>query len=165
MQEAVVDIETDRLERDAAYLEEVTTVLLDGCNGDADHVELRRTALRMFPALGRATVQHILGRLVGHAATVRVEQCSRVERDVTDVRLDLTPVDPIDYPPSYGQLDENTRALLIAFCESEIDARRNGPQALDAMRGRHGWAYTERTFYVGPWKAARMRCRRREQSD
>lgn len=164
MNEAVVDLETERLERDPHYLDEVTRVLLAQCGDDTDHVDLRRTAVRTFPALARAAYQRFLAILVGHAATLRAEGTVRAERDVTDVRLDLTPVDPIRYPESYAQLDETTRALLIAFCEREILAQRNGPQALDAMRGRHGWPYTERTFYVGPWKAARMRCRRRREA-
>lgn len=162
MQEAVVDVETERLKQDPSYLAEVTKVLLSKCGRDADHVELRRTAVRVFPSLSRPTHQRSLGLLVGHAATIRAEEGLRDERDVIDVRLDLTPTEPIAYPDTYAELDDNTRALLIAFCEQEIKARRDGPQALANLLGRHGWPFTERTFYVGPWKAARMRRRRRE---
>ncbi len=162
MQEAVLDVETERLEQDPTYLAEVTRVLLAKCGREADHVELRRMAVRVFPSLSRPTHHRSLGLLVGHAATIRAEDGVRDGRDVIDVRLDLTPTEPIAYPASYAELDEGTRALLIAFCEHEIKARRDGPQALANLLGRHGWPFSERTFYVGPWKAARMRRRRRE---
>ena len=162
MQDAVVDIETERLERDPGYLEEVTGVLLARCGQDADHVELRRTTVRLFPTLARPAYQRWLGVVVGHAATRRAEQGPRDERDVTDARLDLTPTEPLAYPTSYAGLDENTRSLLITFCEAQIRANRDGPRALANLIGLHGWPYSQRTFYVGPWKAARMRGRRRE---
>ena len=165
MQAAVLDIEAERLERDPHYLEEVTQVLLTMCGRETDHVELRRTASRAFPALARPPHQRWLGALVGHAATMRAEGGPRDERDVTDARLDLTPTEPLAYPTSYARLDEDTRAMLIAFCEREIKARRDGPQALVNLMGLHGWPFSERTFYVGPWKAARMRRRRRDGDD
>ena len=160
--QAISFIDVERLTLDPHYLDEVTRILLDRCSKDADHVELRRMATRLFP--GRARIgERWVGVIVGHAATLRAAAAPVPDRDVTEARLKLTATDPIAYPPSYADLDATTRSSLIAFCERELSEGRNGPQALANLLGLHGWPYTERTFYVRPWKAARMRLRRREQ--
>ncbi|HEX6588763.1 MAG TPA: hypothetical protein VF039_07050 [Longimicrobiales bacterium] len=157
-----IDIDPARLAQDPRYLDEVTRHLLAMCSNDVDHVELRRAASRVFPTLARAE-DRLVGRIVGHASTMRARATPIDDRDVTDGRLQLTPSAPIPYPSSYAELDASTRESLIAFCESELTAGHNGPQALARLLGLHGWPFSERTFYVGPWKAARMRQRRRGQ--
>ena len=155
----------ERLAVDVAYREELSYQLLSQCGQDADHVELRRVATRMFPELARPGNALGLASIIGHAATIRAQNVPREERDVTDARLELTATEPLTYPASYGDLDETTRATLIAFCESELEAGHDGPEALTSLLRLHGWPFSERTFYVGPWKAARLRMRRRAKND
>ena len=154
-------MDAGQLEVDATYREELSRLLLSQCGYDADHTELRRTASRMFPELSRARNASGLASIIGHAATIRATHSVREERDVTDARLELTATDPISYPASYADLDDGTRASLIAFCEKELKLGHDGPVALSSLLRLHGWPYSERTFYVGPWKAARLRVRRR----
>lgn len=165
MQNAVVEIETERLEQDPVYLDQIARALLASCGDRADHVELRRAASRLFGPRARPTDPRMVGTLVGHAATLRAAVGARNGRDVTDGRLELTAVEPLAYPPTYAQLEEDMRAQLIAFCERELMAKCDGPQAFARLLGHYGWPYGERTFYVGPWKAARMRRRRRADED
>ncbi len=157
------EIELSRVPTDAAYRDELCHLLLGQCGRDADHVELRRMAVRMFPELARTANGAPLAALIGHAATVRATtRTVRDERDVTDDRLEMTATEPLAYPASYADLDGEMRAMLVGFCERELGDGRDGPEALANLLRLHGWPYSERTFYVGPWKAARMRQRRRE---
>jgi len=155
----------ERLAVDPAYREELSYRLLDQCGRDADHTELRRVATRLFPELARPANAMSLASIIGHAATIRAQNVIRDERDVTDARLEMTATDPLPYPTSYGELDETTRVTLIAFCETQLNAGHDGPEALSNLLRLHGWPYSERTFYVGPWKAARLRLRRRGKDD
>ena len=155
-----------RVELDPTYREELSYILLDRCGHDADHTELRRVAAQLFPELAGPLNASGLASIIGHAATIRARSAAtREERDVTDVRLEMTATDPLAYPPSYGDLDDGLRSTLIAFCERELANGNDGPAALSNLLRLHGWPYSERTFYVGPWKAARLRRRRRQDQD
>jgi hypothetical protein len=136
-------------------------VLLEKSDDRTDHVELRRLASQVFPDLARAGSMP-LARLVGSAATLR--QLRRDADDVPTGEIDAgiahKPTHPIDYPRLYGDLDETTRATLISFCQAELDAEREGRDVLQNVDRRFGWPYSDRTFYVGPWKAARLRRRK-----
>ena len=154
-----------RLELDPTYREELSYQLLDQCGRDADHTELRRVAMRMFPELTRGPNAMGLAAIIGHAATIRAAHVERDERDVTDARLEMTATDPLQYPASYADLDDGIRSTLIAFCENELSMGHDGPVALSNLLRLHGWPLSERTFYVGPWKAARLRLRRRNDDD
>jgi hypothetical protein len=156
------EIDMERAMQDPAYREELAQALLARCGQDADHVELRRTAVRLFPELARQRTDSVLASIVGHAATMRVQQLMPSDRDVTDARLEMTATEPLDYPAAYQDLPDPLRATVIRFCEDELRSGRNGPEALSNLLKRHGWPYSERTFYVGPWKAARLRQRRRD---
>jgi hypothetical protein len=164
-QESRLEVHMERVAVDATYREELSYQLLSQCGRDADHVELRRVATRMFPELARSANAMSLASIIGHAATLRAQNVQRDERDVTDARLEMTATEPLAYPASYGDLEENMRASLIAFCERELAAGNDGPAALSSLLRLHGWPYSERTFYVGPWKAARLRTRRRAAED
>jgi hypothetical protein len=155
------EMDMTRLDLDPAYRDELSWMLLSECGEEADHVELRRAAMRLFPDLARAANAAALASIIGHAATIRARKADRDERDPTDARLEMTATDPLQYPPSYADMDEGMRCALISFCERELDAGRDGPEALTNLLRLHGWPYSERTFYVGPWKAARLRSRRR----
>ena len=155
------EIDMDRVMTDPAYREELAQTLLARCGQQADHVELRRTAVRIFPELARSSSDRALASIVGYAATIRVQHVVPVDRDVTDARLELTATEPLAYPANYGDLNEPLRGTVIAFCERCLEQGKDGPEALTALLRRHGWPYSERTFYVGPWKAARLRVRRR----
>ena len=135
--------------------------LLDRCDDEADHVELRRTARELFPEL--APTPASIGAIVGHAATLRARETTQPTRDVTDARLARTPLEPLDYPDAYGDMPADMKATLVAYCEKRLAQGSDGPTALVDLLGLHGWPYSERTFYVGPWKAARLRRRRREE--
>ena len=154
-------VDMTRLELDPSYRDELTCVLLSECSRDADHTELRRAATRLFPELTRPAHAASLASIVGHAATIRAANVVRDERDVTDARLEMTATDPLRYSASYADLEDDVRGALIAFCERALSAGKQGPEALSDLLRLHGWPYSERTFYVGPWKAARLRLRRR----
>lgn len=154
-------IDEARLGRDHRYRDELAHTLLSRCGREADHVELRRTAARVFPELTRDSGNRILASIVGRAATLRARELPRDDRDVTDARLELTPTHPLPYTDSYGDLDEESRHTIVRFCVRQLRAGHDGPEALQHLLQRHGWPYSERTFYVGPWKAARLRTRRR----
>ena len=158
-------IDETRLDRDHGYRDQLAHTLLSKCGKDADHVELRRTAARVFPELSRGADARVLASIVGRAATLRARSVPREARDVTDARLEMTPTDPLPFPPSYSELDDGSRRTIVAFCERELAGGGDGPAALDHLLRRHGWPYSERTFYVGPWKAARLRMRRRQDDD
>lgn len=117
--------------------------------------------MRIFPDLSRVGNASVLAAIVGHAATLRAQQVALSDRDVTDARLEMTATAPLDYPSSYALLDDAMRATVIRFCEEQLRHGREGPEALSNLLKVHGWPYSERTFYVGPWKAARLRLRRR----
>ena len=158
-------IDEARLGRDHTYCDQLAHKLLAKCGDDADHVELRRAAARVFPELKRDAGNRMLATIVGRAATLRARETPRDARDVTDARLDMTPTHPLPYPEQYADLDETSRATVVGFCERELAAGHEGAAALDVLLRRHGWPYSERTFYVGPWKAARLRLRRRQDDD
>jgi hypothetical protein len=158
-------IDEARLDRDHTYRDQLAHTLLSKCGRDADHVELRRAAARVFPELTRESGDRRLAAIVGRAATLRAREAPRDARDVTDARLDMTPTEPLRYAEQYADLDEESRTTVVGFCERQLAAGRDGPAALDRLLRRHGWPYSERTFYVGPWKAARLRLRRRRNDD
>lgn len=155
------DVDVGRLEQDPEYRDLLAFRLLGECGNSADHVELRRVAQRLFPNLRRSAHTQQLGLIVGHAATLRVRRTPAEERDVTDARLEMTATAPLPYPASYADMNDDLRATLVSFCVQQLEQEREGPQALEALLRLHGWPYSERTFYVGPWKAARLRQRRR----
>lgn len=156
----LVRIDPERITADSGYRTAVARVLLEKSGDGTDHVELRRLAQQVFPALAKADCAASLARLVGSAATIR--QSSReAEVDRVEIAIARRPTQPIDYPPSYSEIDAATRALLIRHCQAELEAGREGPEALQSLDERHGWPYSDRTFYVGPWKAARLRRRQR----
>ena len=159
-------IDEARLDRDSGYCDKLAHLLLSKCGTDADHVELRRAAGRVFPDLARSGAEtRVLATIVGRAATLRADEAPRDARDVTDARLEMTPTAPLPYPEAYAEMDDASRATVVAFCERQLASGRDGPAALDKLLRRHGWPYSERTFYVGPWKAARLRSRRRQNDD
>ena len=158
-------IDEARLDRDHTYRDQLAHTLLSKCGRDADHVELRRAAARVFPELTRDSGDRILAAIVGRAATLRARAKPRDARDVTDARLEMTPTHPLPFTDQYADLDEASRDTVVGFCERQLAAGREGPEALDNLLRRHGWPYSERTFYVGPWKAARLRARRRVDDD
>ena len=146
----------ERVARDAGYREELAQTLLARCGDSADHVELRRMAMRIFPELARNGNDRMLGTIVGQAATLRVQHAVVTDRDVTDARLEMTATQPLAYPATHADMSDGMRATVIAFCEAELGKGHDGPQALSNLLKLHGWPYSERTFYVGPWKAARF---------
>lgn len=154
-------IEMDRVVQDRAYREELAQTLLSCCEERADHVDLRRTAVRIFPELAGSGNAGVLASIVGQAATLRIRQAGTPGRDVTDARLETTAKAPLAYPDSYAQMDDGLRAIVTSFCEEQLRQGCEGPEALSNLLQVHGWPYSERTFYVGPWKAARLRERRR----
>ncbi|HEX6588764.1 MAG TPA: hypothetical protein VF039_07055 [Longimicrobiales bacterium] len=158
-------IDAARLGRDHRYRDELARTLLSKCRNGADHVELRRTAAQVFPELSRDPGNRILASIVGRAATLRARELPRDTRDVTDARLDMTPTHPLPYPENYAELDEDSRRTIVGFCIRQLHAGRDGADALKSLLRRHGWPYSERTFYVGPWKAARIRALRRPDDD
>ena len=155
-------IDEVRLGRDHRYRDELAHTLLSRCGSEADHVELRRTAARVFPELTRDSGNRILSTIVGRAATLRARELPRDDRDVTDARLEMTPTEPLHYPANYSDLDEASRDTVVRFCVDQLDGGHDGPVALQSLLQRHGWPYSERTFYVGPWQAARLRSRRND---
>lgn len=155
-------IDEARLGRDHRYRDELAHTLLSKCGSDADHVELRRTAARVFPELTRDAGNRILATIVGRAATLKARELPRDERDVTDARLELTPTHPLPFPENYADLDDESRRIVVDFCERQLEEGQDGPVALQSLLQRHGWPYSERTFFVGPWKAARLRSRRQD---
>lgn len=155
-------IDEARLGRDHRYRDELAHTLLSRCGREADHVELRRTAARVFPELTRDPGSRILASIVGRAATLRAREVPRDERDITDERLEMTPTEPLPYTDTYADLDEQSRSSVVRFCVHELESGQDGPVALQNLLQRHGWPYSERTFYVGPWKAARLRSRRND---
>lgn len=161
----IATIDEMRLGRDHRYRDELARTLLSKCGRDADHVELRRTAARIFPELRRDSGDRMLASIVGRAATLRVRALPRDDRDVTDARLQLTPTHPLPYPENYADLDPASRSTLLGFCVRQLQTGCDGPVTLQRLLQRHGWPYSERTFYVGPWKAARLRSARRHNDD
>lgn len=160
--ETVQALDLDRLRSDREYRTDVARVLLARCGPETDHVELRRRAEEIFPSLGQRGMRTELSSLVGWAATLRQREARAERRRRARERLEreLSPPDmPLDYTEQYTDLDEELRDRLVAFCGDELDRGRDGPQALENLRQRHGWPYNDRTFYVGPWKAARLRRR------
>lgn len=158
------NIDIDRITADARYRTAAARVLLERSGEGTDHVELRRLATQVFPDLARPRSATPLARLVGSAATLRQEGRDAEAADgVAEPSFGHKPLQPIDYPRRYADLDEPTRTKLIAFCQAELDAEHDGREALQNIDRHHGWPFSERTFYVGPWKAARLR-RRKEKN-
>ncbi len=168
------ELDVDRLKRDRSYREAVARELLARAGQDADHVQLRRAARRAYPRLEREAGRIMVGRLVGTASTLR--QAGAVAggsagggspvpgADTADVDDGaVVEAGELDYPDRYTDLDLEQRNLLIRFCDSRIQDGSEGSDALEAVRERFGWPYPDRTFYVGPWKAARMRRRKIER--
>ena len=140
-QESRLEVHMERVAVDATYREELSYQLLSQCGRDADHVELRRVATRMFPELARSANAMSLASIIGHAATLRAQNVQRDERDVTDARLEMTATEPLAYPASYGDLEENMRASLIAFCElnnRSVDARIFDEKTAETLFKRAG---------------------------
>ena len=157
------NIDIDRITVDPRYRTAAARVLLERSHEATDHVELRRLATQVFPDLARARSATPLARLVGSAATLRQAGRDAESADGgAEPVFGHKPVQPIDYPRKYAELDDATRARLIAFCQSELDAEHDGREALQNIDRHHGWPFSERTFYVGPWKAARLRRRKQK---
>lgn len=159
-------IDIDRITADPRYRKAAARVLLERSDEGTDHVELRRLAAQVFPELARARSGAPLASLVGSAATMR--QVARDDGDVGEViepGFGRKPVQPLDYPRKYADLDEATRSKLISFCQAELDEDHDGREALESIDRHYGWPYSERTFYVGPWKAARLRRRKQRGRD
>lgn len=165
-EDATARVDPDRITIDSGYRAQVARALLEKSDEGTDHVELRRLAQQVFPVLASPRSAAPLAQLVGSAATLRQVARDAAEPAVDRIDLGLArkPSHPIDYPARYGDLDAETRALLIGFCQSELDAGNEGRDALQHIDQRHGWPYSDRTFYVGPWKAARLR-RRKQAAD
>lgn len=158
---AAAEVDPQRIVADPAYRTRYARVLLDRSGDSTDHVELRRLARRVFPGLAHPDSGASLARLVGSAATLlAAERDGREPVATPDAGLINKPTHPLDYPPSYAELDADKRALLIRFCEAELNAGSEGREALDNLDRHYGWPFSDRTFYVGPWKAARLRRRR-----
>lgn len=151
-------IDPERITADSGYRTAIARVLLEKSDDGTDHVELRRLAQQVFPTLARADYATSLARLVGSAATIR-QSTRDAEVDRVEVAIARRPTHPIEYPECYSDIDAATRALLIRHCQEELTAGREGREALQSLDERHGWPYSDRTFYVGPWKAARLRRR------
>lgn len=165
-----VDIDIERIGRDAGYRREQARTLLASA-GDVDHVELRRVARQIFPRLARPRAATELAQLIGAASTMqrtievtaitaqREEERRRREDDTKDPPLKL------EYPDRYADLDDGRKNLLIRFCAEQVEGGAEGRDALALLQSRHGWPYSDRTFYVGPWKAARLRRRKRRRRE
>ena len=154
----VAEIDPRRLVEDPAYRDRCARVLLDRSSESTDHVELRRLAQQVFPDLARLHSGTPLAQLVGSAATLRVaERDVQEPSDAAEAGLINKPSHPLEYPPNYAKMDAETRTTLIRFCEEELKNGREGREALENLDRRYGWPFSDRTFYVGPWKAARLR--------
>lgn len=163
------DIDIERLGTDAGYRREQARALLSSA-GDVDHVELRRVAKRLFPPLARPRAASELAQLIGAASTMQrtIEITAITEQREADRRREEDTLDPplkMDYPNSYADLDEAKKNLLIRFCAEQVEQEAEGREALSLLKARHGWPYSDRTFYVGPWKAARLRRRKRRRRE
>lgn len=157
------EVDPRRIVEDPAYRKRYARVLLDRSGAAIDHVELRRLAREVFPVLARNESAAPLAQLIGSAATLRVaERDETVAEDRVESSLIHKPDEPLEYPARYAELDAVTRALLIRFCEAQLADGREGREALQNLDRHHGWPYSDRTFYVGPWKAARLRRRKLE---
>lgn len=165
-----LDVDIDRLATDAGYRREQARALLSSA-GDVDHVELRRVAKRIFPRLARPRAENELAQLIGAASTMQrtIEITAITEqREAERRRREEETRDPplqLDYPEAYAGLDEARRNLLIRFCAEQVEQGAEGRDALAMLRARYGWPYSDRTFYVGPWKAARLRRRKRRRRE
>ena len=159
-------IDPDRITEDPRYRTAAARVLLERSSEDTDHVELRRLATQVFPDLARARSQAPLARLVGSAATLRqsARDAGQADSGGPEPIFGRKPIQPLDYPRKYADLDDATRSRLISFCRAELEEEHDGRQALQNIDRYYGWPYSERTFYVGPWKAARLRRRKEEES-
>ena len=158
---AVPEVDPRRIVEDSAYRTRYARVLLDRSGAATDHVELRRLARQVFPGLARSKSGKPLAQLIGSAATLRVAQREDgVAGDRIETSLIQKPDEPLDYSARYAELDAGTRTRLIRFCEAQLAAGREGREALQNLDRHHGWPYSDRTFYVGPWKAARLRRRK-----
>ena len=159
----VGEVDPRRLVEEPAYRRRYARVLLDRTGNETDHVELRRMARRVFPSLASSGSAASLSSLIGSAATLRQAEIDDAVPDPSpDDGLLRKPRKPLDYPERYGDLDADTRALLIRFCEAELEAGHEGRDALQNLDRHHGWPFSDRTFYVGPWKAARLRRRKHD---
>lgn len=160
-------LDLERLRSDRSYRRRLARRLLDACEPETDHVELRRVAKRVFPPLARARARDELARIVGSAATIR-QRSQRVARakqaSQRKEAVKMPPSEPLEYADEYCDLDEQVRSRLIGVCNEQIEDGKDGPRALESLRARHGWPYSDKTFYVGPWKAARLRRRKKERS-
>lgn len=157
----VAEVDPRRIVEDSAYRRRYARVLLDRSGDATDHVELRRLARQVFPGLARNKSGEPLAQLIGSAATLRVaERESGIAVDRVETSLIQKPDEPLDYPARYADLDPVTRTRLIRFCETQLAEGREGREALQNLDRHHGWPYSDRTFYVGPWKAARLRRRK-----
>ncbi len=164
------DLDVDRLKRDRSYRESVARELLALAGADADHVQLRRAARRAFPRLEREAGRLMVGRLVGTASTLREagngasrQPAAHASEQVEQRVGSPEEGGPLDYPARYTDLRVEKRNILIRFCDARIQDGCEGKEALEAVRDEFGWPYPDRTFYVGPWKAARMRRRKIER--
>lgn len=168
-------IDVRRIGTDPAYRNRKAVLLLERSGDRVDHVELRRSARRVFPELGRPAARDELALLVGAASTLQrsgdrgrdgageIGNGAGVHADGPESRDGGEPSIRLDYPEEYTALEESTKNVLIRFCDRQLEDGRQGKEALERLRDRYGWPYTPRTFYVGPWKAARLRRRKREK--
>lgn len=165
-----VDIDIERIGRDAGYRREQARTLLASA-GDVDHVELRRVARQIFPRLARPRAATELAQLIGAASTmqrtIEITAITAEREEERRRREDHTKHPPLEleYPDRYTDLDDARKNVLIRFCAEQVEDGAEGREALALLQSRHGWPYSDRTFYVGPWKAARLRRRKRHRRE
>lgn len=163
-------LDVERLGSDGDYRTRLARHLLAEAGTDVDHVQLRRVAVDVFPDLGRREAAPLLARIVGAASTLQRQ--IRSGRDALEEREpsrdrdspvpDPDPTLRLEYPDDYRDMDTRTKNIIIRFCDTRLVEGAEGREALEQLTNRYGWPYTDRTFYVGPWKAARLRRRKRD---
>ncbi len=163
-------LDVERLGSDGDYRARLARHLLAEAGTDVDHVQLRRVAVDVFPDLAHREAAPLLARIVGAASTL--------QHQIRSGRDEVADADPprerpsraanpdatlrLEYPDDYRDMDTRTKNVIIRFCDSQLVEGAEGREALEHLIERYGWPYTDRTFYVGPWKAARLRRRKRD---
>lgn len=163
-------LDVERLGSDGDYRGRLARHLLAEAGTEVDHVQLRRVAVDVFPDLSRPEAAPLLSRIVGAASTlqhqIRSGRDALEEPDpVRDRGVPAREPDPtlrLEYPDDYRDMDTRTKNIIIRFCDARLVEGAEGREALEQLTGRYGWPYADRTFYVGPWKAARLRRRKRD---
>lgn len=161
-------LDVERLGSDSDYRTRLARRLLTEAGTDVDHVQLRRVAVDVFPDLARREAAPLLARLVGAASTLQrqirsggdaLDEPGPARRHGSD---DPDAAIHLEYPDDYRDMDTRTKNMIIRFCDTRLVEGAEGRQALQQLIDRYGWPYSDRTFYVGPWKAARLRRRKRD---